>query len=431
LKECRRLKELPEVEAATAADDQTLHGSESDSLRYPIPEGLLHCINELPADLKEVILLRYVRGYPLDRLAEILQTGEELLENRLFAAEEFLTVCLKKSQRQERQQSSPGEAASPHPEIRRNFSAYLDSTAAPDVKAGTRTHLMSCGSCREALAELEWLIQSLKEIPDTEPPPGLIAAIMAQSSAAPAVNPQPRAGSPLRLPAIVAAILLTVIGISSYVLLDREKSTPPPDRTAVATQPPGPVEKVKERIPALSGFLPGIFKEGARPAPRRESGAPAQPSPVPLPAALPGTTAAPPALPSAMPPATAPQATQPYRKEQEPLINSPPEWGDSPAARQPLKKAAEMPARPSETVVTLKVPDPVQAAAEIESAVSASGGKVTGRGHSNGNDILYTRIDVDRFIDLMTRLDKSGRIQELPQPPVGAEGPVELIIRWR
>jgi hypothetical protein len=75
--------------------------------------------------------------------------------------------------------------------------------------------------------------------------------------------------------------------------------------------------------------------------------------------------------------------------------------------------------------------DPVAVIPEIEAAVAAVGGIITGRAHSGGSDILYTRIDIDRFFDLMNRLAKSGRIQELPQPPVGTEGAVELIIRWQ
>jgi hypothetical protein len=62
--------------------------------------------------------------------------------------------------------------------------------------------------------------------------------------------------------------------------------------------------------------------------------------------------------------------------------------------------------------------------------VTASGGTITGRAFSSGNDILYTRIDVDKLIELMRRLGKIGKIQELPELPDNAEGMIDLVIRW-
>ena len=94
------------------------------------------------------------------------------------------------------------------------------------------------------------------------------------------------------------------------------------------------------------------------------------------------------------------------------------------------KKGVADEARPGgEVEVTLAVKDPVAAAGAIEKAVTRLGGTITGRAYSEG-DILYTRIDGQKFTELIDRLSRIGTMQERPQLTEGAAGTVDLVIRW-
>ena len=79
---------------------------------------------------------------------------------------------------------------------RRNFSVYLDNSIEAEESVAIKRHLMICGSCREALAELEWIVEHLKSFPDVDPPNGLVPDIMAsiQNGAAPVVD-RPRSSA--------------------------------------------------------------------------------------------------------------------------------------------------------------------------------------------------------------------------------------------
>ena len=81
--------------------------------------------------------------------------------------------------------------------------------------------------------------------------------------------------------------------------------------------------------------------------------------------------------------------------------------------------------------MALNSADPVAAAHDIENAVTAIGGKVNGRAYSGNTSIIYTSVEVDSFFSLMSRLEKIGRLQELPQLPEEAEGTVDLVIKWK
>jgi hypothetical protein len=113
-------------------------------------------------------------------------------------------------------------------------------------------------------------------------------------------------------------------------------------------------------------------------------------------------------------------------------LSSPPpqEWGDAPPQNRAPQKKSPVRTRGGELAVLLQVADPSAASQEIEAAVIAAGGRVTGRAYSGGNDVFYTRIDVNRYLDLMGRLSRTGKLQELPEPPDGVDGGVELIIKW-
>jgi len=425
-------------EARGLLDNRAALPSEEAPTSAGLHELLTRQIRQLPPELAEVLVLRDVRGYSLERLAEILQLRNDILVDRLFAAHEILAAQLN------RNGSLPpaggAETASPHPEIRRSFHAYRDSSLSAEDAATVKKHLKGCGSCREALAGLEWVVEHLKELPDIDPPHWLAAAIMQRVKLTPAKQATVVKAPPLRLLQVGAGLLLiAVTGLSAYLLLDGHGGSSPAvsGKEAARTAEVPSLQTPQQNRSA--GFIPSItapFSAPDRPA------APEAGLPVPTVPTVPLHQAAPPAAETFAAPSPAaggPPAAATGKNDisgrhgrPEKLPELPPEWGESQLVqRPPQKKAAPVRSRSGELAVEMITADPVAAIGEVENAVTALGGKITGRAYSSGSDMLYTRIDIDRFFELMGRLEKVGVIQELPQPPEGAEGPVDLIIRWR
>jgi RNA polymerase sigma-70 factor (ECF subfamily) len=406
------------------------NGLQSASLE----ELLARQIRQLPPELAEVLVLRDVRGYPLERIAEIYQLRNDTLVSRLFAAHETLAALQKgKGAPPGQAPTAATETVTPHPEIRRSFHAYLDSSLTAADADNIRKHLKSCGSCRDALTGLEWTIEHLKQLPDIPPPHRLTAVIMERVQAAPAIPEKEKSPPPsinLRRGVALLFILLTVL--AAYLLLHDHGTPSRPvagkEPAPSATTPPQPREQS-----GPAGFITSItapFRSPGKPERAPENTA------VPVPLPPPVHPAASAALP-AKTPATTPVETKAKgdaagkhsRSERPPEL--PGEWGESLSiTRAPQKKQAPGRSRSSDVAVEMTTADPLAAIQEIENAVTSVGGKITGRAYSGGNDILYTSIDIDRFFDLMSRLGKTGKIQELPQPQEGAEGTVDLIIKW-
>lgn len=434
LKKCRELNDYRTDESETPRDSE-LDQDDGGSYSAALHKKLELCIRELPFELSELILLRYVRGYSLDRIEEILQISGDLLLSRLFEAQETLACWLKSDTENPAELSGIKiSGASVHPEIRRNFSAYLDNSTEGDEKELTKSHLKSCGSCREALAELEWMVEDIKSIPDVEPPHWLASSIMQKVKGNPEKPAEVKAPSHLKIQIAVAALFIAVIGASSYLLLKGSESGSLQQRSGNLPASPPPVENKPEQGRSdFTSILKGVFK-GDVTSPGSSPGRETVPrASVPLPAALPPEPPSQ-AVPVIKPvqPAAPGKIEQIPKKEKSDLAPATlPEWGDSPPQnRAPQKNAPLTRSKGGEVAVVLNTADPVAAVHDIESAVASIGGKINGRAYSGGTDILYTRVEVDRFFDLMGRLAKIGRIQELPQLPDGAEGDLELIIRW-
>lgn len=435
LKECREFDNY-QHEGLEESADVELPLDDETSYAAALHKKLALCIRSLPPELGEVILLRYVRGFTLERVEEILQISGEMLLNRLFEAQETL-ACWLRSDTDDPAELAAMKAAvsSLHPDIRRNFSAYLDSSVESDEKELTKTHLKSCGSCREALAELEWMVEDIKSIPDVEPPNWLAPSIIAKVKSSPAKPAAVTAPRSSKIQIAATAIFVAVIAIYSYLVQSKPESEPmqqPAENLPAATPP-----AAQKTAPAKTGptaIPPGVFTGAPVPEdkqPRAEDAArrPAFPLPGTLPAGRDGQIA-PAARPvSPVTPVTSGQNQHIEKpKAMQPGLE---EWGDSlPQARALPKKATQAAARSGEIAVLLSTSDAVTAAHDIESAVAAIGGRINGRAYSGGNDILYVNVEVDRFFELMGRLGKIGRIQELPRLPEGAEGALDLVIRW-
>ncbi len=404
----------------------------SSGLQELLTEQLL----QLPHELAEVLVLCNVRGYSLERISDICQLRTDYLIARLFDAHEMLGAQVRKERTLPGKPLTSGaEKIFPHPEIRLSFHAYLDSSLSVADAENIRKHLKSCGSCREALTGLEWIIEHLKELPDIDPPHWLTVAIMQKVKITPP-PPENVRKAPIALHLQLGAGLLfsAIIALSAYLLqADREKlsqvvSGRAPERKAVTPSPQSPQRS--EAADFITSITAPFRSTGKPVATEVGAAVPTVPLPQPAPAAEKVSAPAPsPGITPAETPVKNEAAGKRNRIERSPEL--PPEWGETlPPGRIQQKKAAPVRSRSSEIAVEMVTEDPLAAIREVENAVSELGGKITGRAYSSGSDILYTRIDVDRFFDLMSRLGKAGRIQELPQPPEGAQGTVDLIIKW-
>jgi RNA polymerase sigma-70 factor (ECF subfamily) len=430
LKECRDLNSFRSAETAptqihAAAGLQAIIDSDKSSATM---KKLASCLRDLPVELIEVVLLRYVRGYSIEKLEEIFLIRSDTLLSRLFEAEETLTSCLKNGLKRS------SDMATPHPEIRRNFSAYLDTSAVDGEKVATKEHLKSCGSCREALADLEWIIEHLKSLPDEDPPPSLTTSVMERVRNMPEKPAEVRKHPRITFKVTAGMLLLAIIWVSAYFLTRNEKiSAPKPagEASRIGNRTPASAEEKKTKSEDLTSILKGAFR-----------GADLQE------AKTPKTLAAPPSSPASShqgsPPTAMPSLISPPARTEAPSRTDaaqhreraekpqlPSEWGDIQTPGRTLQKKTPAPGHGSgEIAVVLTVPDSLAATREIENAVTSLGGSITGRAYSSGKDILYTRIEVVKLIDLMGRLGKIGRISELPELPDGAEGAIDLVIRW-
>ncbi|HXC94031.1 MAG TPA: zf-HC2 domain-containing protein [Geobacteraceae bacterium] len=431
LKECRNLNyfraaESPPSEIPALAGLQDVIDSINPSAMM---KKLAFCLKDLSVELTEVILLRYVRGYSLEKLEEIFQIRAEVLLSRLFEAEEALTACLKSGL------NRSDDISTPHPEIRRNFSAYLDNSADNAEKVLTKEHLKSCGSCREALADLEWMIEHLKSLPDEEPPAWLTSSIMQKTRSIPKKQAEVKRPSYLAIQVTAGMFLLAIIGFTGYLLTTGEETAKPGNQASRIGSSAAKSDSGKSARPEEpTSPLKGIFR-GAGPLEDKKpkavttlpssSGSSPQGNP---PAALPALIS---------PPARTEQPTAPLKAEppqnreraEKPQLPS--EWGDIQTQSRTPQKKTPAPRRSSgELAVVLTASDPSVATQEIETAVTSLGGKITGRAYSNGNDILYTRIEVEKLIELIGRLRTVGKLQELPDLPENAEGTIDLVIKW-
>ena len=315
-----------------------------------------------------------------------------------------------------------------HEEISRKLSAYFENAVGSGEKEEIMRHLGSCGLCREELANLEWTIGQLKDLPEVEPPPWLLAKIMAKIHVADAPQPGPwrKLFSPLRAKLPLAAVVLVFLGAAVYYLarpggLQKPLAVPPPPARQEASRPavaPPAAQQGSGAVPSshsglrvtpgASGTSPEVHLPEA-PAPALPSGhfLPAQP--------MEGSR------------------LRPADEENAPELEAAPhpvrEGKAASGGTMQQKKRAE--ARPADELeITLIVGDPAAAGEPIEKAVTRLGGRITGRAYNAGDNLLFTQIEGQKVPELIDRLRRIGSMQEWPQVPEGKEGRVDLTIRW-
>lgn len=420
--------------------------SDTSSIKHiptELQERLRNCIKTLPASLAEVLVLKHVRGYDGDRVAEILQLREETICGQLFEAQEKVLFCIR------HQSAFPATGARSewfHPEIREKFSEFLDNSLDENGKSALKGHLLGCGNCREALAELEWILEHLKSLPDIEPPSRLMQNIMLSIRSGTVPQKKKRHGKRKHLKRRIAYGFAAALflGILLWIFTRKDEQ-----QTSLASSITEGARRTLSILPQQKQASQPLPAAGRLPHP--DKGVPAKPASMPAnqvqqsqqPPAVPLPPAAVPTIPLAQPPRPSlPQASLPANTErsaasgvvkrgrQEP-VQLPAEWGENQPqgiftqARPPVQKG-----RGGEMSIVLRTTDPDSAAREIESAVTALGGNITGRAYSGGSDILYARVDVLNVMELVIRLEKIGKMLDLPHIPDVSEGNVDLVIRW-
>jgi RNA polymerase sigma-70 factor (ECF subfamily) len=421
---------------APVADGADLSGGVNDT---PLQRDLRRYVRSLALEQATVLVLHYVRGYSLEKIAVILQLREDVLRSRLFTAQEQLSTLLR--QVTDVSGRAGDEEHPPHPEIRCGFSAYLDNSAAEEDKDLIRRHLGGCGSCREALAQLEWIAEHLKKLPDIEPPAWLVATIMESARTEPSPPPPPRlpynpfSRGSMSIVALIFAAVALYWYLTPHEAEDSPEQTAPSAPTGVGAPSPVATRRGGDAGPsAPHPVFPasGGGGSGDRGTNLRLDAPTALVPSVPIPALTVPTVPSPPLSSQRQaPPAGPKQPPPPARSRAESSPTLPADWGDNPSVVRSTPRKAAAPKVPgSETAVLLNVRDPDTAQEAIERVVTSLGGTITGRGYSGGRTILYTRVDLDNVMELMGGVGKIGTILELPHIPEGATGPIDLTIRW-
>src|SRR5579862_9580170 len=104
------------------------------------------------------------------------------------------------------------------------LSEYLDGELAPQERAALEAHLVSCGACQQALAELREVVARAGALtsrpPDADLWPGIAARLDAQAAAVASFPARPTRRFSFTMPQLVAAglALMVVSGGGVWVL---------------------------------------------------------------------------------------------------------------------------------------------------------------------------------------------------------------------
>lgn len=144
-----------------------------------------------------------------------------------------------------------------HSEVRALLGDYLEGDLELAELARVEAHLPDCRSCSEELRELRATISLLRGLPEQEPPPDLVEAVMARLAAgegrAPiALRAFRRMAEPRFLPlAAAVAGLAFFAGLQVVPLGEGAPSSPATGGVAVRAPRVGPIAE----LPASSGML--------------------------------------------------------------------------------------------------------------------------------------------------------------------------------
>lgn len=325
-----------------------------------------------------------------------------------------------------------------HEELRSMLPAMAGGDLSKTDQALLEQHLAGCRDCRTELAQLQLVVQTVRETPELEPPPWLATRIMARVQEEAVVQKSwfARLFLPLQIKLPLEALALVMICATAwYIVQDVERSQQRPQALPAAEAPAAAPAKDADRGTELQ----------------------APPTPVPSMPAVPKAESPPSAAPvrpeaqrTQAAPAFAPQPRQvPEPVEQmersksasesvpAPSADSRDQRAGSPSPMADRAMAAKRKAESSGsgTGVTgmqpqrlrLVVDDQTTIAETLEAIVPRLGGAILERRTGSAR----VRIQEDRLPELVEQLARSGRIAERPVVDTTGDKMLELLIIWQ
>ena len=299
-------------------------------------------------------------------------------------------------------------------------------------------HLAECRECRAELAELQLVLQAMRETPELEPPPWLATRIMAQvrEEAASRTGWFARLFLPLQIKLPLEALALVMICATVwYVVQDVERSQQrpqiPPAAEAPAAAPAREADRGTElqapptpdpSMPAVPKAEPPSSAAQVRPEAQRTQAAPAF---APPPQKVPEPVEQMERAKSASESVPAPSAVSREQRAGSPL----------PSADRAMAAKRKAESRGSAAGVTgmqpqrlrLVVDDQTTIAETLEVIVPRLGGTILERRTGSAR----VRIPEDRLPELVEQLARSGRIAERPVMDTTGDKMLELLIIWQ
>lgn len=355
-----------------------------------------------------------------------------------------------------------------HDEIRTLLSAYCGDDLAPAERRQVEEHLAMCDECRAEQSDLQTALRLIRTTPDVEPPPWLATRVMAR------IREQQqekrswlqRLFFPLRikLPIEVAALLL--VCVSGYYMartvetelkqpVSREEtvSAPPqsgtqsetrkatlpqlaPPAATAPTQPPAAQEKriVDPPVFAPAQPVPQAAKQAAPPQRPESPVATPQPQTYGAPSRVikEERTAAPTAIPESVPsnqPVLGGSPLNHAKKAKKSSSAFETERRDS-SSSESATRAAGATHDLNIPVVNIRMSfaGPAEASSTLRELVIRCGGSLDDAAPHRPNT-LTARLPSHRLQELLTSLERVGRIANKPQHP-DSTGIIKIEISW-
>lgn len=329
-----------------------------------------------------------------------------------------------------------------HEELRSMLPAMAGGDLSKTELALLEQHLAECRECRAELAELQLVLQVMRETPELEPPPWLATRIMAQvrEEAASRTGWFARLFLPLKIKLPLEALALVMICATAwYIVQEVERSQQrlqaPPAAEAPAAAPAREADRVSEAeapratVPVTPPSLavapkaePPSSAAQVRPEAQRTQAAPAF---APPPQKVPEPVEQMERAKSASESVPAPSAVS---REQR-------AGSRSPSADRAMAAKRKAESSGSAAGVTgmqpqrlrLVVDDQATIAETLEVIVPRLGGTILERRTGSAR----VRIPEDRLPELVEQLARSGRIAERPVMDTTGDNVLKLLIIWQ
>lgn len=310
-----------------------------------------------------------------------------------------------------------------HDEIRGWLPAMAGGELSAVDRALVEQHLADCPICRRELAQLQAVVQAMRNIPELEPPPWLASRIMAQvrEEAASHKGWFARLFLPLqiKLP-LELFVVLTVCVIAWQVVQNLDPSAP---MQPSVTSPPSPAGQVATGTPETDVSSPARQAESTK-AKRLSIAPPAAPpvqplSPIPEPAFERVDRARPAAESSVAAPGLRDQAVDlPTAPDQRTMASK-----RAAGQTDSRKKAGVVPSFVRLRMVT---DEPAMVLERLRPVVERLEGSLLDRGAGHA----VAKLEAGHLSTFMEQVARLGRITERPTGPLPREGWVEVQLLW-